>query len=48
MNDHTQQYRLTEEADQRRLEELSDRDAERVSDVSGEIGLRGSSPMLCP
>jgi hypothetical protein len=39
MTNHTQQYRLTEEAEQRRLEELSDRDAESVSDVSGEIGL---------
>ena len=39
MTDHTQQYHLTEEADQRRLDELSDRDAESVSDVSGELGL---------
>lgn len=39
MPDHTQQYRLTEEADQKRLEELSDRDAESVSDVSDELGL---------
>jgi hypothetical protein len=36
---HAQQYRLTGAAEQRRLEELSDRDAESVSDVSGEIGL---------
>ncbi len=34
-----QQYRLSGESEQRRLEELSDRDAESVSDVSGEIGL---------
>jgi len=39
MTSHTQQYRLAEEADQKRLEELSDRDAESVSDVSGELGL---------
>ena len=36
---HAQHYRLTGAAEQRRLEELSDRDAESVSDVSGEIGL---------
>ena len=55
MTDHTQQYRLTEEADQRRLEELSDRDAESVSDVTGELGLARflaercalTSPALC-
>ena len=35
---HAQQYRLSGAAEQRRLEELSDRDAESVSDVSGEIG----------
>jgi hypothetical protein len=39
MTNHTQQYHLTEEADQKRLAELSDRDAESVSDVSGELGL---------
>ncbi len=39
MTNHTQQYRFAEEADQKRLEELSDRDAETVSDVSGELGL---------
>jgi hypothetical protein len=39
MTNHAQQYRLAEAADQRRLEELSDRDAESVSDVSDEIGL---------
>jgi hypothetical protein len=39
MSGHTKNYRLREEADQRRLEELSDRDAQSVSDVSGEIGL---------
>lgn len=39
MTDHTRNYRLAEEADQKRLEELSDRDAESVSDVSGELGL---------
>jgi hypothetical protein len=39
LNNHAKQYRLAEEAEQRRLEELSDRDAESVSDVSGEIGL---------
>ena len=39
MSTHAQQYRLAGEAEQRRLEELSDRDAESVSDVSGEIGL---------
>jgi len=39
MIDHAQQYRLSEESDQRRLEELSSRDAEGVSDVSGELGL---------
>ena len=36
---HAQQYRLSDEAAQLRLGELSDRDAESVSDVSGEIGL---------
>ena len=36
---HAQQYRVSGETEQRRLEELSDRDAESVSDVSGEIGL---------
>jgi len=39
MSDHTRNYRLAEAADQKRLEELSDRDAESVSDVSGELGL---------
>jgi len=39
MTNHAQQYRLAEAAEQRRLEELSERDAENVSDVSGEIGL---------
>jgi hypothetical protein len=39
MTDHAKQYRLTEAADQRRLEEFSERDAQSVSDVSGEIGL---------
>ena len=39
MTNHTQQYRLATEADQTRLEELSDRDAQNVSDVSGELGL---------
>jgi len=39
MTNHAQKYHLTEESQQRRLEELSDRDAESVSDVSGEIGL---------
>jgi hypothetical protein len=39
MTNHTQRYRLIEETEQRRLEEISDRDAESVSDVSGEIGL---------
>ena len=39
MTNHTQQYRLSEAVDQKRLEELSDRDAQSVSDVSGEIGL---------
>ena len=55
MNDHAQQYRLAEEADQKRLEELSSRDAESVSDVSGELGLARflaercalTSPGLC-
>ena len=39
MSSHAQQYRLSGAAEQQRLEELSDRDAESVSDVSGEIGL---------
>jgi len=39
MSSDTQRYRLVEEADQKRLEELSDRDAESVSDVTGELGL---------
>jgi hypothetical protein len=39
MSNHSQQYRLAEEANQKRLEELSDRDAQSVSDVSAEIGL---------
>jgi hypothetical protein len=39
MTNHAKQYRLTEVAGQRRLEELSERDAQSVSDVSGEIGL---------
>ena len=39
MSTHAQQYRLAGEAEQRRLEELSERDAENVSNVSGEIGL---------
>ena len=44
-----QQYRLSGESEQRRLEELSDRDAESVSDVSGEIGLRAvSCRAMCP
>jgi len=55
MTNHTQQYRLVEAADQRRLEELSDRDAQSVSDVSAEIGLARflaercalSNPALC-
>ncbi|HQI29261.1 MAG TPA: hypothetical protein PLT20_14340 [Sedimentisphaerales bacterium] len=55
MTSHTQQYRLAEEADQKRLEELSDRDAESVGDVRGELGLARflaekcalTSPALC-
>jgi hypothetical protein len=39
MTNHTQQYRLGEAADQRRLDELTDRDVESVSDVCGELGL---------
>ena len=39
MTPHTKNYRLVAEADQRRLDELSDRDAENVSDLSGELGL---------
>ena len=39
MTSHERKYRLAEAADQHRLEELSDRDAQSVSDVSGEIGL---------
>jgi len=39
MMDHVQQYRLSEESDQRRLEQLSSRDAESASDVSSELGL---------
>jgi len=39
MSHHAQQYHLAEAADQKRLVELSDRDAESVSDVSLEIGL---------
>jgi len=39
MTDHAQQYRLADVADQKRLEELSNRDAESASDVAGEIGL---------
>jgi hypothetical protein len=52
---HAQQYRLSDEAAQLRLEELSNRDAESVSTVSGEIGLARflaercalTSPGLC-
>ena len=55
MSTHAQQYRLAGEAEQRRLEELSERDAENVSNVSGEIGLARflaercalTSPGLC-
>jgi len=55
MTNHTQQYRLADASDQRRLRELSDRDAEDVADVSGELGLarflaeRGATtnPSLC-
>lgn len=55
MTPHTRNHRLAEEADQRRLEKLSDRDSEAVSDVSGELGLARflaercavSSPGLC-
>jgi hypothetical protein len=39
MTNHTQQYHLTEESDQKRLAELSNRDAESVSDISSELGL---------
>ena len=39
MTDHSQQYRLVQQEDQERLDELSDRDADSVSDVSGELAL---------
>lgn len=39
MSAHARSYRLTEEAAQRRLEELSDVDAEHLMDVSNELGL---------
>ena len=55
MTDHAQQYRLTQEADQRRLEELTNRDPQDLSDVAGELGLARflaercalSNPSLC-
>ena len=39
MSVHANTYRLAEEAAQRRLEELTDVDADNISDVSPEIGL---------
>jgi GMP synthase PP-ATPase subunit len=39
MSAHARSYHLAEEAAQRRLEELSDVDAENISDVAGELGL---------
>ena len=55
MSNHAQQYHLVEAADQARLAELSDRDAESVSDLSSELGLARflaercalSNPGLC-
>ena len=55
MSAHARSYHLAEEAAQRRLEELSDVDAENVSDVSGELALARflaercalSNPALC-
>jgi len=55
MSAHARSYHLAEEAAQRRLEELSDVDAENVSDVSGELALarflaercRALEPALC-
>ena len=55
MSAHARSYRLAEEAAQKRLEELSDVDAENISDVSNELALARllaercalTSPALC-
>jgi hypothetical protein len=54
MTDHTQQYQLAAEEEQRRLDELTKRDHGSVADLTHEIGMcrflverNSSNPSLC-